>query len=45
MTSPEPPVLAAAPGTPLRGRVPYKWIVLSCTTMGVIMAVINGSSL
>jgi MFS family permease len=26
-------------------RIAYKWIVLSCTTLGVLMAVINGSSL
>jgi len=28
-----------------QGRIAYKWIVLSCTTLGVLMAVINGSSL
>ena len=26
-------------------RVPYKWIVLSCTTLAVLMAMINASSL
>ncbi len=45
MKSSEPAALAAEPGTPLHRRVPYKWIVLSCTTLGVIMAVINASSL
>jgi EmrB/QacA subfamily drug resistance transporter len=29
----------------MQGRVPYKWIVLSCTTLGVLMAMINASSL
>ena len=30
---------------PEDGRIAYKWIVLSCTTLGVLMAVINASSL
>jgi EmrB/QacA subfamily drug resistance transporter len=29
----------------MQGRVSYKWIVLSCTTLGVLMAMINASSL
>ena len=44
MTSPE--LLGApAPGESLRRRIPYKWIALSCTTLGVLMAMINASSL
>jgi len=45
MTAPEPVELASQPGTPLHHRVPYKWIALSCTTLGVLMAMINFSSL
>jgi Arabinose efflux permease len=30
---------------PDTGRIAYKWIVLSCTTLGVLMAMINASSL
>ena len=36
---------AAAQGAGPQRRIAYKWIVLSCTTLGVFMAVINGSSL
>jgi MFS family permease len=40
---------SSAPGseqvTGLHKHVPYKWIVLSCTTLGVLMAMINASSL
>ena len=32
-------------GGSLRHRVPYKWVVLSCTTFGVLVAMINASSL
>ena len=32
-------------GAGTQGRVPYKWIVLSCTTLAVLMAMINASSL
>jgi MFS family permease len=32
-------------GTPELGGIAYKWIVLSCTTLGVLMAMINFSSL
>ena len=39
------PTAAAQPQAPGHGRVPYKWIVLSCTTFGVLMAMINASSL
>src|ERR1035437_10989638 len=45
MTSSEAVQLPSQPGAPLKHRVPYKWIVLSCTTLGVLMAAINGSSL
>jgi len=41
-TSTSSPTPAPAPS---RHRVPYKWIVLSCTTFGVLMAMINASSL
>jgi MFS family permease len=46
MTSatPTPGTTTASPG-PLHRRVPYKWIVLSCTTFGVLVAMINFSSL
>ena len=36
---------AVQPQAPGHGRVPYKWIVLSCTTFGVLVAMINASSL
>jgi MFS family permease len=36
---------AAKRGDGPQGRIPYKWIVLSCTTLGVLMAMINASSL
>jgi len=45
MTSPEPVALAPEPRAPGHRRVPYKWIALSCTTLGVLMAMINFSSL
>lgn len=45
MTSPEPVALAPEPRAPGHHRVPYKWIALSCTTLGVLMAMINFSSL
>jgi MFS family permease len=45
MTSSEAVQLTSQPGAPLKHRVPYKWIVLSCTTLGVLMAMINASSL
>jgi hypothetical protein len=48
MTSSDPTVFAAgpaAPGTAPKRRIAYKWIVLSCTTLGVLMAMINVSSL
>jgi len=45
MTSPEPVALAPEPRAPGHRRVPYKWMVLSCTTLGVLMAMINASSL
>ena len=35
----------AASQGPKTGRIAYKWIVLSCTTLGILMAVINASSL
>jgi len=46
MTSatPTPGTTTSSPG-PLHHRVPYKWIVLSCTTFGVLVAMINFSSL
>jgi MFS family permease len=34
-----------APGPARQTHVPYKWIVLSCTTLGVLLAMINASSL
>jgi len=45
MTSPDPPARVSERGTGMQGRVSYKWIVLSCTTLGVLMAMINASSL
>ena len=45
MTSATPSPGATSSAGPLRHRVPYKWIVLSCTTFGVLMAMINASSL
>ena len=33
------------PGAGAPGRIAYKWVVLSCTTLGVLMAMINASSL
>jgi EmrB/QacA subfamily drug resistance transporter len=48
MTSPDPGALAPesrATGAGTGHRIAYKWIVLSCTTLGVLLAVINGSSL
>jgi MFS family permease len=45
MTSSDPATLTPGQGTGARRRVPYKWIVLSCTTLGVLMAMINASSL
>ena len=33
------------PGAGTQGRIAYKWVVLSCTTLGVLMAMINASSL
>lgn len=45
MTSRDPMALVAEQGTGPHRRVPYKWIVLSCTTLGVLMAMINASSL
>jgi MFS family permease len=45
MTSSEAVQLPSQPRAPLKHRVPYKWTVLSCTTLGVLMAMINASSL
>jgi MFS family permease len=45
MTSLEPVTLTPDQRTGRQRRVPYKWIVLSCTTLGVLMAMINASSL
>jgi len=45
MTSPDPGLLAPVPGTSWHHRIAYKWIVLSCTTLAVILAMINASSL
>ena len=48
MTPPGPPALAPETVTGSTGparRVAYKWIVLSCTTLGVLLAVINATSL
>ena len=45
MTSREHRGARARAGTGARRHVPYKWIVLSCTTLGVLMAMINASSL
>jgi MFS family permease len=45
MTSSDPATLGPGQGTAGRRRLPYKWIVLSCTTLGVLMAMINASSL
>jgi MFS family permease len=40
------PLAPVAEGAPQQhGRIAYKWIVLSCTTLGVLMAMINASSL
>ena len=47
MTSPDPGLLAPEP-VPVASphhRIAYKWIVLSCTTLGVLLAMINMSSL
>ena len=38
-------LVSAPTPAPSHHRVPYKWIVLSCTTFGVLAAVINASSL
>lgn len=35
----------ATPGAGPTSRLAYKWIALSCTTLGVLLAVINASSL
>ena len=43
MTNTQQP--ARRPGGFLHDRVAYKWIVLSCTTFGVLVAMINASSL
>ena len=43
MTNTQQP--ARRPGGFLHDRVAYKWIVLSCTTLGVLVAMINASSL
>ncbi len=45
MTPSEPAGLALEPGAPTGHRIPYKWVALSCTTLGVLMAMINASSL
>jgi EmrB/QacA subfamily drug resistance transporter len=45
MTERGPLALIPERGTGTHGRVPYKWIALSCTTLGVLMAMINASSL
>ncbi len=37
--------LTPGPGDGAQGRFAYKWVVLSCTTLGVLMAMINASSL
>ena len=44
MTARDPVALVPERGTGTQGRVPYKWIVLSCTTLGLLMAMINASS-
>ena len=44
MTSRDPVALAPEREAGTHGRVPYKWIVLSCTTLGLLMAMINASS-
>src|SRR5450759_5327784 len=45
MTSPEPVALAPGPRAPGHRRVPYKWIALSNTTLGVLLVLINASSI
>ena len=45
MTSRSPTAPGPEQVTGLHKHVPYKWIVLSCTTLGVLMAMINASSL
>jgi MFS family permease len=45
MTEPSTLLHAATRGEGPQRRIAYKWIVLSCTTLAVLMAVINGSSL
>jgi hypothetical protein len=44
MTSPSSEALVPERGAGTHGRVPYKWIVFSCTTLGLLMAMINASS-
>ncbi|HVW81443.1 MAG TPA: MFS transporter [Mycobacteriales bacterium] len=36
---------AVSPAPPSSGRIPYKWIALSNTTLGILMATINSSIL
>jgi EmrB/QacA subfamily drug resistance transporter len=43
MTTPDSLTPASGPLAPR--RIAYKWIVLSCTTLGVLLAMINASSL
>jgi MFS family permease len=48
MTSSDSHVLVPEPesaGTSPRHRIAYKWVVLSCTTLGVLLVMINMSSL
>ena len=45
MTQASTALPSAKRGDGPQGRIPYKWIVLSCTTLGVLMAMVNASSL